>query len=325
MTTTLSNHALETRDHGAVPAITPLSAWWRRHLLDLEGVQAWEVEQVLDRAQQMQRLRMEPTFILQGRVVANVFLEPSTRTRLSFDLAAQRLGAHVLTMTAAESSVTKGESLLETLLTLEALGARIIVLRQSENAAPDAVAHQLTTASLINAGDGSRGHPSQALLDMFTIRERLGRLAGVRVAIVGDISHSRVAHSNACGLATMGAEVVLCGPENLLPEEGAWSGAHTTSDLGAALAGADVVMALRLQEERHNERVDRIAFAEHYQITGDRLRLAKPGALVMHPGPVLVGVEVAPEVAYSPQSAIRDQVRNGVAVRMALLALIAST
>lgn len=325
MTTTLTNHSIETREHAGVPSATPSNVWWRRHLLDLEGVQTWEIEQVLERAQQMQRLRMEPTFLLQGRVVANVFLEPSTRTRLSFDLAAQRLGAHVLTMSAAESSVAKGESLLETLLTLEALGARIIVLRQSEDAAPDGLVGQLTTASLINAGDGCRGHPTQALLDMFTIRERLGRLAGVRVTIVGDIRHSRVAHSNACGLAAMGAQVVLCGPDDLLPEDGAWCGARTTSHLESALDGADVVMVLRLQEERHHETVNRASFAEKYQITAERLRLARPGALVMHPGPVLVGVEIAAEVAYSPQSAIRDQVRNGVPVRMALLALIANT
>ncbi|MBI4491498.1 MAG: aspartate carbamoyltransferase catalytic subunit [Chloroflexi bacterium] len=305
--------------------------WRRRHVLDLDDFSPWEIEQVLETARVVKQALARPVQripALQGHLVATVFYEASTRTRVSFEVAARTLGADTASLSASASSITKGESLLDTLRTIEAIGATVVVLRHQEAGAPYAVADRVR-ARVINAGDGWHAHPTQALLDLFTIRERLGRLAGLRVAIVGDILHSRVARSNLWGLTRMGAEVVLCGPPTLLPriaKDGRlapWN-ARVEYRLEAALEGADVVMALRLQRERQEAGLlpSVREYVALYGLTPERLRLARPGALVMHPGPVNEGVELPPEVAHGPQSVIETQVANGVAVRMAVLYLL---
>lgn len=303
----------------------------RCHVLDLDDFSPAEIERVLDTAEAMKQILARPVKrvpTLRGQVVANVFYEASTRTRVSFEVAAKTLGADAVSLTASVSSVTKGESLLDTLRTVEAIGATVVVLRHPEAGAPYAVVDKIG-ARVINAGDGWHAHPTQALLDMFTIRERLGRLAGVRVAIVGDILHSRVARSNLWGLTRMGADVVLCGPPTLLPRTNGsgllapWE-VPVEHRLEAALEGADVVMALRLQRERQEAGLlpSIREYVARYGINSERLRLARPGALLMHPGPVNEGVELTSEVARGAQSVIEIQVTNGVAVRMALLYLL---
>jgi aspartate carbamoyltransferase catalytic subunit len=303
-----------------LPFIHPL--WPNRHVLGLEGLSRPDLEQVLELTATLGRTAAAYLPRLDGRVVATLFYEPSTRTRVSFELAARRLGAEVLTVGVGESSVVKGESLLDTAATLEAIGTDVIVLRHPDAGAPETVAPHLSTARLVNAGDGWREHPTQGLLDLYTIRSRLGGLDGLRVVIVGDIVHSRVARSNLWGLTTMGAEVVLCGPPVLVPEQNNRWNARVEIDLDAALEDAHVVMALRLQKERHGSPVDAKEYVGAYQITPERLRRARPGALLMHPGPVNVGVELSPSAAYGPQSVIREQVQNGVLVRMAVVLLL---
>lgn len=304
--------------------------WHRRHVLDLDDFSRWEIEQVLSTAQVMKQILARPIKrvpTLRGQIVANVFYEASTRTRVSFEVAAKALGADSVSLTASASSATKGESLLDTLRTIEAIGATVVVLRHEQAGAPYAVADRIG-ARVINAGDGWHAHPTQGLLDLFTMRERLGRLAGLRVAIIGDILHSRVARSNLWGLTKMGAEVVVCGPPTLLPRSAGgrlapWN-ARVEHRVEAALEGADVVMALRLQRERQEGGLlpSLREYVAQYGISAERLRLARPGALLMHPGPVNEGVELPPEVAHGPQSVIDQQVTNGVAVRMALLYLL---
>ncbi len=324
------------------PAAGP--AWRRRHVLDLDDFTAEELELALQTAAAMaQVLRREiprvPT--LRGRTIVTLFYEASTRTRVAFELAAKALSADVVSVTAQASSVSKGESLVDTARTLRATGADIIVIRHPSAGAPYLVAeHQ--EASVINAGDGWHAHPSQALLDLYTLRQHLQDLRGRKVVIVGDILHSRVARSNVWGLTRAGARVVLCGPPTLLPWD-LTAGATPSSsqpldwmrlppvevepDLDRAVEEADVVMALRLQGERQQTGlITSIAdYIKHYQITAARLARAKPGALLMHPGPMNEGIEVAPEVARGPQSVVDEQVANGVAVRMALLYLVAGT
>lgn len=257
---------------------------------------------------------------LRGRVVATVFYEPSTRTRTSFELAARRLGGYVLSFDVPTSSVQKGESLLDTARTLEALGVDAIVLRHSSSGAPHLVARSVRT-SVVNAGDGMHEHPTQALTDLLTIREVKGRIAGLRVVILGDILHSRVARSVSYGLSYLGAQVVLCGPATLLPRELEIPGVTVTPRLEEALEGADVVMPLRMQVERAaGAFVPSLGeFARLYGLTPQRLSRAKPDAIVMHPGPMNLGVEITPEVAYGGQSVVLRQVGYGVAVRMAVL------
>jgi aspartate carbamoyltransferase catalytic subunit len=265
--------------------------------------------------------------------VVTLFYEASTRTRMSFELAAKALSADVVNLTASSSSVTKGESLIDTLKTIDALGVDVIVIRHSSSGAPY-LAAQHVAASVMNAGDGWHAHPTQALLDLYTIREHFGVIEGLRVAIVGDILHSRVVRSNLWGLAAMGAEVVLCGPPTLVPRD--WAAApqslsgnppfaRVTHDLKEALSGADVVMTLRLQQERQEAGLlpGLGEYIARYQINSDRLRWANPGALLMHPGPVNEGVELSSDVLRGPQSVIDRQVTSGLAVRMALLYLVA--
>ncbi|MCS7234809.1 MAG: aspartate carbamoyltransferase catalytic subunit [Armatimonadota bacterium] len=289
------------------------------HLLGLEPLGPWQIQALLDLAERAARGELEPD-ALRGRVVANLFFEPSTRTRLSFELAARRLGAEVVNFDPERGSVQKGESLVDTALTLQAMGADVLVLRHSSSGAPHLVARHVQ-CSVVNAGDGMHEHPTQALLDLLTVRQAFGRVAGLRVAIVGDVLHSRVARSAAWGFSKLGAEVVLCGPPPLVPADLAGPGIVVCHRLDEALEGADVVMALRMQRERQLGGFIPSLGEYHrlYAVTPERLRLARPGALVMHPGPMNLGVEVTPEVAYGDRSLVLRQVTNGVAVRMAVL------
>ncbi len=330
-TTSMARRAPETLNSTLAPA--PRPAWsGRAHVLDLDDFTAGEIEAVLQNTAAMKEILRRPVGkvpALRGKTVVNVFYEASTRTRVSFELAAKNLGADVVSVAASTSSVTKGESLLDTVRTLRALGADLVVIRHSEAGAPYLVARHVD-AHVINAGDGWHAHPTQALLDLFTIRERLGRIAGLKIVILGDILHSRVARSNAWGLARMGARVVFCGPPTLMPPGtgeryggSPWQ-VEVELDPAVALDGADVVMALRLQRERQTGGLlpSLREYSRVYGLNRDRLALAKPGALIMHPGPMNEGVEIEPDVAHSLESAIEQQVTNGVAVRMALLYLL---
>jgi aspartate carbamoyltransferase catalytic subunit len=316
----------------AVPAPVaprPTAPAWpgRRHVLDLDDFTPAEITHVLDTAASMKEVLARPIKqvpALRGTTVVTLFYEASTRTRVSFELAAKRLGADVVNVTASASSVVKGESLLDTADTLRALGADILVMRHSAAGAPYLVA-QRVACRVINAGDGWHAHPTQALLDLYTVRERLGRIAGLRLAIVGDVLHSRVARSAVWGFTKLGARVTLCGPPTLLPTGPLpWPATEVTHDLERALAGADVVMGLRLQRERQQAALlpSEREYVRLYGLTAERLARLCPDALVLHPGPMNEGVEIMPAVAHGPRSAIADQVTNGVAVRMALLYLL---
>lgn len=294
-----------------------------KHLLGLQYLSAGEITGILDTAGPMKQiiareLKKVPT--LRGKAVATVFYEPSTRTRLSFDLAAKYLSADTVGLSAAASSVVKGESLVDTARTVTAMGIDVIVLRHPMAGAAALVSRH-TRAHVINAGDGMHAHPTQALLDLFTIREAKGRVAGLKVAIMGDILHSRVARCNIWGLQKLGARVHVCGPPTLLPPGLETMGVKVHHWPEEALEGADVVMALRLQTERQREGLipSLAEYARLYGLNRARLARAHAGAVVLHPGPVNRGIEITPAVADGPQSLITDQVRNGVAVRMACL------
>jgi len=305
----------------------------RRSVLDLDDFSQEEIELVLETAGAMKEvlareIRKVPA--LHGKTIVSVFYEASTRTRVSFELASRSLSADVINLTTSASSVVKGESLIDTVRTLQALGADMIIMRHSQAGAPYLVA-QHVQAKVINAGDGWHAHPSQALLDLYTIREKLGKIEGLRVVIIGDILHSRVARSNIWGLTKMGAEVVVCGPPTLLPLDLNTCAGYGLPFVGVeynldrAIEGADVAMALRLQMERQQQGLlpSLREYVQLYQLNEERLARAKPHALVLHPGPMNEGVEIAPEVAHGAQSVIETQVTNGVAVRMALLYLLA--
>ena len=298
----------------------------RRHLLALQQLDATEITRLLDLAQRF--LEGPPrSEALRDHTIATLFYEPSTRTEISFELASTRLGATVARCDVARSSVQKGESLVDTVQTLEALGAHAIVIRHPSAGAPH-LASRWVRCAIINAGDGMHEHPTQGLLDLLTVRQRKGRIAGLNVAIVGDVLHSRVARSAVWGFTTLGACVTLVGPPTLLP---AWpsaddrfpraSQATMTSSLAKGLEGADVVMALRMQRERqHHGYVPSLSeYTDRYAITPSALANARPDVLLLHPGPMNLGVEVNAEVAYGPRSGIHTQVTNGVAVRMAVL------
>ncbi len=313
--------------------VSPISAetqpvWRHRHILDLDDFSAEEIELVFETSDAMKEvlsreIKKVPT--LRGKSVATLFYEPSTRTRASFEIAAKALSADVVNLSSSNSSAVKGEGLIDTVNTIESLGVDVVVMRHQQSGAPYLVASQVE-ASVVNGGDGIHAHPTQALLDMYTIMRRRGQISGIKVVIVGDIRHSRVARSNIWGLSRMGAHIVLCAPATLLPV--AWQQAFPTvaveHDLDQALDGADVVMALRLQKERqqHGLLPSIREYINLYQINEQRLRKAKPNALLMHPGPVNEGIELSRDVVYGMQSVIREQVENGVAVRMALLYLI---
>ncbi|HYH96042.1 aspartate carbamoyltransferase catalytic subunit [Hyalangium sp.] len=291
-----------------------------RHLLGIEGWRREEIETLLDRAEAHLPGGSAQSSVLQGKVVANLFFEDSTRTRTSFEMAAKMLGAQVLNWTAQGSSVSKGETLLDTVRNIEATGPVALVIRHRSSGAPHLVAQHVRCA-VINAGDGTHEHPSQALLDAFTLRRHWGRLDGRTVLIVGDILHSRVARSNILCLTALGARVVACGPPTLLPVGLRELGADVTTDLDAALPKADAVMCLRLQLERQTESFfpSTREFSRLFGLTAARTERMKPEALVMHPGPINRGVELAPAVADGARSVILEQVANGVAVRRAIL------
>ena len=299
----------------------------RRHVLDLDDFRRAEITEILETAASMKEvlgrsIKQVPT--LRGKTVVNMFFEESTRTRISFELAARALSANVVSMTARGSSVEKGESLIDTVRTLQALGADILVMRHREAGAPYLITQHFK-GSVINAGDGCHAHPTQALLDLFTIQEKLGRIEDLKVVIVGDILHSRVARSNIWGLSTMGAQVTLCAPYTLLGPatfwQATWPQLTISADLDESIVGADVVMALRLQKERQEAGLlpSLREYSRFFGITAERVRRAAPHCLVMHPGPMNEGIEIMPDVATSAQSVIEEQVTNGVAVRMALL------
>ena len=305
----------------------------RKDVLDLDDFSVDEIEQVMVTAEAMREVLSRPIRRvppLRGKTIVNLFYEASTRTRISFELAAKNLSADVVNVSASGSSVEKGESLIDTVRTLQALGADVVVMRHPLAGAPYVVARQLR-GSVINAGDGWHAHPTQALLDLFTIRQKFGRLAGLRAVIVGDILHSRVARSNVWGLTRMGAHVVLCGPPTLMPDFGVnghragLPPVEISFDLDRCIQRADVVMALRIQRERQESGLlpSLREYVKLYQVSSNRMERAGPGALVMHPGPMNEGVEIAPDVARGTRSVIEDQVTNGVAIRMSLLYLLA--
>jgi aspartate carbamoyltransferase catalytic subunit len=315
----------------------PAGQWRHRHLLDVDVLTADELELVMRTTATMSEVLARPipkVPALRGWGVTNLFYEASTRTRVSFEVAAKNLSADVVNVTASASSVTKGESLIDTIRTLEALGARMLVIRHASSGAPW-LAAETFGGSVINAGDGWHAHPTQALLDLYTMRTHLagGSVAGRKVVILGDVLHSRVARSNLWSLTAAGADVWVCGPATLLRGFEAWAAAGVagtrrftvSSDLAAALRDADVVMALRIQRERMASGLlpSLREYAARFGLTRERLAAAKPDALVMHPGPMNEGVEIAPDVAAGSHSVITDQVANGVAVRMAVLYLLA--
>jgi aspartate carbamoyltransferase catalytic subunit len=317
----------------------PAGRWRHRHLLDTDALSWTDIELILQTAETMSGVLARPipkVPALRGYGMTILFYETSTRTRVSFEVAAKNLSAEVINIAASTSSVTKGESLIDTVRTIEALGARLLVIRHPTSGAPY-LAAQHFGGHVLNGGDGTHAHPTQALLDLYTIRSRIpgGSLAGRKVVIVGDLLHSRVARSNLWTLTAAGADVWVCGPSTLLRGFEAWGAAGVagnrrftvTSDLTAALRDADVVMALRIQRERMASGLlpSLREYAARFGITSERMRLAVPGALVMHPGPMNEGVEIAPDVAAGSASVITEQVANGVAIRMAVLYLLAGT
>jgi aspartate carbamoyltransferase catalytic subunit len=307
-------------------------SWWRRHLLDVDDLTAGDLEVVMARAGEMEARRRDLPRDLAGRTLATLFAEPSTRTRVSFELAARALGADVVSLDAATSSLTKGESLVDTVRTLEALGASSLVIRHPRSGASQTASEHFS-GHVVNAGDGWHAHPTQALLDLYTLRQAIGaeRLRGAKVLIVGDVLHSRVARSNIWTLTAMGVDLWLSGPPIFLRGFDAWARAlpadrtlTVTGDLEAGLRDAVAVMALRVQRERLEGAgaPSEAAYAARWGLTEERLRASAPDSIVMHPGPVNEGVEVTPEVAAGPRSRINQQVANGVIVRMAVLSLL---
>ena len=313
-------------------AATAKSSWHHRHILDLDDFTTAEIELVLQTTDAMHEILSRPIKkvpTLRGKTLVTLFYEPSTRTRSSFELAAKNLSADVVNLTASASSITKGECLIDTLETLEALGADIVVMRHPHSGAPY-IAARYIKAHMVNAGDGWHAHPTQALLDLYTIRQHKTSLKGLKVSIIGDIKHSRVARSNIWGLTKMGAKVTLCCPFTLLPKgleapQGQFPEVKIEPDIKTALTNADVVMTLRLQLERQQSGLlpSIREYANLYQLTEARLAKAKADAIVLHPGPVNEDIEISSAVAHGPHSLINQQVTNGVAVRMALLYLLA--
>jgi aspartate carbamoyltransferase catalytic subunit len=297
-----------------------------RDLLGIEDLTADEIRYILDAVPPFKEIsardiKKAPT--LRGKTIINLFFESSTRTRTSFEIAGKRLSADVINISVATSSVSKGESLRDTAENLQAMQADVLVVRHSAAGVPHLLARYLPSP-VINAGDGAHEHPTQALLDLYTLQEKLGTLTGHTVLIVGDIAASRVARSNMLAMRKLGMQVCVCGPRTMLPVGLEQMGVECTSDFDAALQGADAVMMLRIQRERHGEVLfpSLREYSERYCLTAERLRRAKSGVLVMHPGPMNRGVEIAPEVADGLESVILTQVTNGVAVRMALLYLL---
>lgn len=299
-------------------------SWHRLHLLGLEELSREEIETILNAAEEFAGFDHSTTRAdLKGRQLANIFFEPSTRTRNSFSLAARRLGAQTLDFAPTGSSVSKGEAFIDTAKNIEAMGVDVVVIRHTSPGAPHLLSKHLK-ARIINAGDGAHEHPTQGLLDMFTIRKRKGRIAGLTVGLIGDILHSRVARSNIHGLIKLGAKVIVCGPRTLVPPEVAQFDVEITHDFDAILPRCDVVNLLRIQFERQRGGLfpSIREYARLFGMDGTRLRKSKPDLLILAPGPINRGVEVTPEVADGDHSAILEQVAHGLAVRMAVLKLL---
>ena len=301
--------------------------WTRKDLLTLYDLSGEEIEYILDTAAEFKKVSersVKKVPALRGKTVVNFFVEPSTRTRVSFELAEQRLSADIVNMQAQASSLLKGETLLDTVKNIEALQVDLVVMRHSAPGAQAFIAQHLS-CGVVNAGDGAHSHPTQALLDIFTIREKKGRIAGLNVTIVGDIIHSRVARSNIWGLLKLGANVTISGPATLVPKEFEKIGVRVCRNLKDAVKDADVINLLRIQHER--QRTEYFPgtgeYAKFYGINPDSMKYISPAALIMHPGPINRGVELDSAIADGPQSVILEQVTNGLAVRMAVLFLVA--
>lgn len=296
------------------------------HILGMEQFSRQDIAHILATAESFKEISsrsIKKVPVLRGRTVINLFFEPSTRTRLSFEVAAKRMSADTFNISASTSSTTKGETLIDTARNISAMHPDVIVLRHSSSGASQLLS-QHVQAAVINAGDGAHQHPSQSLLDLMTVHEHKGRLDGLKIAIIGDITHSRVARSNIQGFTTMGSSVHVFGPTTLVPQHIESLGAIRAHSMHDALNGADVVMALRIQQERlHDPLLPSLReYAQRFGLSHEPLTWAKKDAIIMHPGPVNRGVEMNPEIADSPRSVILDQVSNGVAVRMALLYLV---
>ncbi|MFN3409511.1 MAG: aspartate carbamoyltransferase catalytic subunit [Limisphaerales bacterium] len=301
-------------------------AWHRQHLLDIESLTAEEITTVLDTATAFKAVgerAIKKVPALRGKTVVNLFIEPSTRTRTSFELSEQRLSADIINFTAEASSLKKGETLKDTAKNLEAMNVDFIVIRHSASGAPHFLARVLK-AHVINAGDGAHEHPTQALLDTFTVREHKGRIAGLNVTILGDILYSRVARSNIWALLKLGAHVTLCGPSTLVPKTFEQMGCRVTHNVEDAIREADVINLLRIQHERQRKTMfpSLNEYTRLFGLTADRLRRTKPDVLIMHPGPINRGVEIDSDIADGERSVILQQVTNGLAVRMAVLFLV---
>ncbi|MDK2846930.1 MAG: aspartate carbamoyltransferase catalytic subunit [Desulfuromonadales bacterium] len=301
-------------------------AFNHKHILGIEQMSAEDITLILDTAESFKEISLRsikkvPT--LRGKTIINVFFEASTRTRTSFEIAGKRLSADTVNISASTSAVVKGETLEDTAKNLEAMKPDIIVMRHSCSGAPHYLAERCDF-SVVNAGDGAHEHPSQALLDLLTMRQHKGRIEGLTVAIIGDITHSRVVRSNVYALGKLGAQVRLCGPGTMIPPGIERLGAQVFNSIDEAVSGADVVMMLRIQQERQGKTMlpSLREYSMFYGLTPERMKLAKTDALVMHPGPMNRGVEISSAVADGPQNVILDQVENGVAVRMALLYLV---
>ena len=303
-----------------------MNSFQQKDLLGMGQLAVEEIELILDTAESLKEIsereiKKVPT--LRGKSVVHFFYEPSTRTRTSFEMAAKRLSADTVSLSATTSSLVKGETLIDTARNLQAMNPDLIVLRHSSGGAPHLLAREVK-AGVINAGDGINEHPTQALLDMYTIREQKGRIQGLKVAIIGDIAHSRVARSNIIGLTKMGAAVTVSGPPTMIPPQVESLGVRVVNDPAEAVKGKDVIMVLRIQLERQSEVLfpSLREYSTFFGLNREMMKGAKKDAIVMHPGPMNRGVEIASEVADGPFSVILDQVANGVAVRMALLYLL---
>ncbi len=300
--------------------------WMRKDLLGLEDLSREEIEFILTTVESFKEVstrEIKKVPALRGKTVVNLFYEPSTRTRVSFEIAAKRLSADVINISSETSSVRKGETLIDTGRNIEALKVDIIVVRHNYSGAAAMLARHVNV-SVINAGDGWHEHPTQALLDIFTLKEKLGRIEGLNVSIIGDIAHSRVARSNIWGLTKLGAKVMVCAPQMLIPPGIEQMGVAVTNNIGEALSKADAVNVLRMQFERDEENAfpSQLEYFKNFGITKERLEKAKKNIVVMHPGPINRGVEISSEVADCPNSAVLEQVTNGIAVRMAALFLV---
>jgi aspartate carbamoyltransferase catalytic subunit len=299
--------------------------WDRKDLIGLEELTGQEIETILDTAvtfKEVSSRQVKKVPPLRGKTVVNLFFEPSTRTKTSFELAAKRLSADVLSFEVATSSVSKGETIVDTAKNIEAMKVDCFIVRHSIAGAPEMISKNVSSA-VINAGDGCHEHPTQALLDLFTVKENLGRIKGIKISIIGDILHSRVARSNIWGFSKLGADVWVCGPPSIIPLEIEKMGATVTYDIEEAIKNADVVYLLRLQKERQKENFlsSLKEYSAFYGLDEEKYKKVKSGALIMHPGPMNRGVEIKSEIAEKSNARILEQVTNGIAVRMAVLYL----